>query len=415
MPIKLLDILKNEISEQGLYRKNTILPTGKKVGDVVGAIEFDNKGGFIKYIDPKDVGSKTGDYDEDVTYDEDSLLTYAPIPKAEKEAGIINPNLISDIIKALRICGIPAEISYSKGNHRPTTNSGNLSNHSTGNAVDLSVINGVGNSGGNGSNKGIGNAKFMADGDKIVSALEKLGYTFGESASKMKGYLWRTNQGGNHWNHIHVSNKDREVKLPKKSPEETKVDPKEKKPEETKTNKKDEVKTTTDKKTITGKSYIIDLNDPESKNIGLIWGGTPSSSAGASFMKKEGEPYFKNKNIIYSNYEKSISDIKDIIKKELGGGYTIKSVSGFSKGGEETWRLRNSYSFVGLIDPSIPESVSRLPNSVKMMSNSDNWSKYKDTIQKYLIEMEKNKSSEKVSDGHYDIPKKFFKKYSSYF
>jgi hypothetical protein len=49
------------------------------------------------------------------------------------------------------------------------------------------------------------------------------------------------------------------------------------------------------------------------------------------------------------------------------------------------------------------------------MSNSDNWSKYKDTIQKYLIEMEKNKSSEKVSDGHYDIPKKFFKKYSSYF
>jgi hypothetical protein len=35
MPIKLLDILKKQVSEQGLYRKNTFLPTGQKTGDVI--------------------------------------------------------------------------------------------------------------------------------------------------------------------------------------------------------------------------------------------------------------------------------------------------------------------------------------------------------------------------------------------
>jgi LAS superfamily LD-carboxypeptidase LdcB/murein DD-endopeptidase MepM/ murein hydrolase activator NlpD len=56
MPIKLLDILKKQVSEQGLYRKNTFLPTGQKTGDVIGAVEFGDKGEFIKYIDPSEIG-----------------------------------------------------------------------------------------------------------------------------------------------------------------------------------------------------------------------------------------------------------------------------------------------------------------------------------------------------------------------
>ncbi len=56
MSIKLLDILKNQISEQGLYRKNTFLPTGEKTGDVIGAVEFGDKGEFVRYISPSEIG-----------------------------------------------------------------------------------------------------------------------------------------------------------------------------------------------------------------------------------------------------------------------------------------------------------------------------------------------------------------------
>jgi hypothetical protein len=172
-----------------------------------------------------------------------------------------------------------------------------------------------------------------------------------------------------------------------------------------------------EKKTISKSSYIIDLNNPESKNIGLIWGGTPSSTFGASFMKKQGENYFTNKNIIYSDHENSLSDIKKFIKKELGDGYTINSVSGFSKGAEKTWgEINGDYDFVGLIDPSTSIARTSLPNNVKMMSNHSNWGGYPNMLAA-IKTMEKSGLSERVGDdkkyNHPDIPKIFFEKYSS--
>ena len=171
-----------------------------------------------------------------------------------------------------------------------------------------------------------------------------------------------------------------------------------------------------EKKTITKPTYIIDLNNPSSKNIGIIWGGTPSSTYGASFMKKQGESYFTNKNIIYSDHENSVSEIKKYIKKELGDGYTINSVSGFSKGGEKTWgEINSGYDFVGLIDPSTSSARSSLPTNVKMMSNHSNWSYYPNMM-KALKKMEESGLSERVGDSktynHDNIPKKFFEKYS---
>jgi flagellum-specific peptidoglycan hydrolase FlgJ len=149
--------------------------------------------------------------DDDVIYDSNELLTWSERAKKDRDNGIINPILISDIIKALKAINMRAEISWSRTGHSKYTKKGTISRHWTGNAVDISVIEGIGNPKGKSSNKGIGNANFMENGDRLVAELKKLGYTFGEI--KTKGYLWRTNEGGNHWNHVHVSNKDRKKKV----------------------------------------------------------------------------------------------------------------------------------------------------------------------------------------------------------
>jgi broad specificity phosphatase PhoE len=72
--------------------------------------------------------------------------------------------------------------------------SGNRSRHIPGLALDISTINGVPLSSKQGKNLG----------DLLVTHLEQAGYSFGEHGTN-KGYLWQTNIGGDHYNHIHVS------------------------------------------------------------------------------------------------------------------------------------------------------------------------------------------------------------------
>lgn len=384
--LKLINILKNKILEQapiGFY------DTDEEPG-VYYASNLET--GDIKKIDVNSIESDF--YDENETYQEDSLLTYSAESEKEKNEGIINPNLISDIIKALRIANVSAQISYSRGNHGKYTNSGNISRHWAGNAVDLSIINGQGNSAGNSSNKGIGNAQFMKDGDKIVAALEKIGYKFGEGGN-VKGYLWRTDVGGNHWHHVHVSNTDRG----------------------TKTKKDEDTDKKLESKRIEKPSYIISLNNPSTKKIALIWGGTPSSTFGAKFMESQGKDFLNNKNVIYSNWENSLDQIEKILKENKLSDYKINSISGFSKGAEKTWDYINSgYDFIGLIDPSTPKSFDSLPNNVKMISNSGNWVSYP-KMKKNIKKLEDSGQSKRIGNdltyNHTEIPKLFFKEYSS--
>jgi len=61
MSIKLLNVLKKEITEQGGKFKGMTLPSGEKSGDVIGGLEFDASGKFVDYISPKDVGKKIDD------------------------------------------------------------------------------------------------------------------------------------------------------------------------------------------------------------------------------------------------------------------------------------------------------------------------------------------------------------------
>ena len=183
-------------------------------------------------------------------------------------------------------------------------------------------------------------------------------------------------------------------------------------------NKKEDKKTTdnSSKKTITESTYIIQLGDPSSKKFNIIWGGTSSKVYGANFMKTQGDQYLSDKNIIYSDWENSVSTLKTKLKDELGDGYSIRSVSGFSKGGEKTWNEINSgYDFVGLIDPSTSFARTSLPSNVKMMSNHSNWGGYP-KMKEAIKKMEENGLSERIGDSktynHDSIPKKFFERYS---
>lgn len=186
---------------------------------------------------------------------------------------------------------------------------------------------------------------------------------------------------------------------------------------------KDDVTTNVETKRIEKPSYIISINDPNSKKIALIWGGSPSSSFGAKFMEKQGSSFFTNRNVIYSNYENSLSTIKQYLKDNGFGDYTINSVSGFSAGGSKTWNeINGSYDFVGLIDPTTPTLHTSLPSNVYLISNSANWSDTYKTTKDNLKAMEKSGVSTRVTQemsksssayNHNDLPKYFFEKYSS--
>ena len=168
--------------------------------------------------------------------------------------------------------------------------------------------------------------------------------------------------------------------------------------------------------TVNGGSYIIDMNNPKSKDITVIWGGMPSSQYGAKFMKKEGKGYFDNKNVIYSNYENSLSSLKGILKSNNVKDFRIKSVSGFSRGGINVWgELKGGYDFVGLIDPSTPILYKSLPNNAKMISRWENWGccpSYRNNLK----QMENSGISKKIPATYYnhlEMPKIFYQKYST--
>jgi len=369
--LKLINILKNKILEQA--------PIGFYDTDEEPGVYYtsDEETGKIEKVDVNAIESEF--YDDNETYEEDALLGYHERAKKDRDAGITNPNLISDIIKALKIANISAEIHYSRDGHDKYTANGNISRHWAGNAVDLSIIDGVGNKGGDGSNKGLccpNSEKFMSGGDKIVDALKKLGYSFGEG-SNVKGYLWRTDVGGNHWNHVHVSNSNRELK------EKIKIE-----------DKKESNK-----------------NDEKTVVFGGIGYATPT------WMKSQWESAgLPTDNVIFLPYDSSeLSKIKKNNK--------ITKIVGFSAGGTDVWDeiiANNSgqYSFMGLIDPSTSIAAfdmyknGGLPSNVKSLSNYNNWGDYP-KIQQILKDLEKNKVLTHTNLSHEKIPLEFFKKYKS--
>lgn len=122
----------------------------------------------------------------------------------------INSYLIEDLKTVSRKTGVKIQITTAKSDHPESTKSGNVSRHSTNQAVDIARLNGQGSKGA--SNDKNGSAQFRVDGNKIKDELVKLGYDWNkEGKSNRKSVLW---QMKDHYNHLHVSNTTGEGSVP---------------------------------------------------------------------------------------------------------------------------------------------------------------------------------------------------------
>jgi hypothetical protein len=106
----------------------------------------------------------------------------------------INTTLLQDIQNAAKSAGVNVSVTTGISGHGNKTKSGNTSRHTTGNAVDIAMINGKAVSPSN-----------RADADKLVAALVSMGYNKNaEGPSNPKAVLTFGFEG--HDNHVHVSN-----------------------------------------------------------------------------------------------------------------------------------------------------------------------------------------------------------------
>lgn len=118
----------------------------------------------------------------------------------------VNKGLLDDLQKAGEATGIVLTITTAKSGHdENVAGTDRVSRHMNGTAVDVAILDGI--SSGNATNSTNGNSKFRELGLKVKDALVDLGYIWNTESGNDKAVLFQTNTGGNHYNHLHVSNK----------------------------------------------------------------------------------------------------------------------------------------------------------------------------------------------------------------
>ena len=119
---------------------------------------------------------------------------------------LVTKALLDDIQKAANSVGVTATITTAKSGHNVhVKNSKRTSRHMKNVAVDVAILNGIGSGGA--SNSRNGNAEFRRLGNKLKNALVSMGYSWNRESGNDKAVLWQTNTGGNHYNHLHISNR----------------------------------------------------------------------------------------------------------------------------------------------------------------------------------------------------------------
>jgi hypothetical protein len=163
---------------------------------------------------------------------------------------------------------------------------------------------------------------------------------------------------------------------------------------------------------------IKDNNDAKTQNIGDLIINEPNNLKDDTYALIFGGMYYANpkwmleqlpdnikntKNIIIAPYTTSLRSVLDKFKD-----VKVSSVSGFSAGGKQAFEAIGRYSFIGLIDPSVPSSALNITNfgNSKMIYNTT-WRRSS------IEEVAKNMGDDaiKVSSGHEKIPKEFFDKF----
>lgn len=116
----------------------------------------------------------------------------------------VNQALLDDIQKAADSAGVKVVITTAKSGHNELTTSGRKSRHGSGVAVDITVLNGERCKASGPKNNC---TKFNEAGNALKNALVALGYKWNSESGNDKAVLWQTSMGGNHYNHLHISNK----------------------------------------------------------------------------------------------------------------------------------------------------------------------------------------------------------------
>lgn len=144
-----------------------------------------------------------GNIDEAFVEIGDTSYSYVKVD-SDSSRDDVNQALLDDLQAAGEAADVVVTITTAVSGHSKETVTGNKSRHGFGTAVDIALLNGV----------GVGNKKFEEYGDKLKEALVSMGYVLNSETNNPKAVLWKTNIGGNHYNHLHVSNKEGVSGLP---------------------------------------------------------------------------------------------------------------------------------------------------------------------------------------------------------
>lgn len=134
-------------------------------------------------------------------------------PYLEADSDLSNDKVHTELLKDLNAAGQKAgvrlRITTAKSDHDPNVKgTDRTSRHMSQTAVDIANLDGINswNENGTATNSNPGNPKFREKGNKVKDELVKMGYTWNTERGNPKAVLWLTDAGGNHYNHLHVSN-----------------------------------------------------------------------------------------------------------------------------------------------------------------------------------------------------------------
>jgi hypothetical protein len=117
----------------------------------------------------------------------------------------VNDALLEDLQTAGKKADVILTITSAKSDHSENTKDGNKSRHGFQTAVDIAKLDGKGSGGASNSSNGI--KEFREKGNKVKDVLVSMGYKWNTEKGNDKAVLWQTDTGGNHYNHLHVSNR----------------------------------------------------------------------------------------------------------------------------------------------------------------------------------------------------------------
>jgi hypothetical protein len=208
--LKLIGSLVDTIKEQGRY--SGFYVAGPKEQQPIG-YDYEDK----KVLTVSDVEDLSDLPDEDSSYQEgiasgklvqlsSTSYTNCTYDSDGTKNDYVNKVLLDDINAAAKSVNIVATITTAKtGHNQNVSGSDAVSRHMNGTGVDVAIIDGIGSGGATDASNG--SAKFRKLGNKLKDALVLMGYVWNVESGNDKAVLWQTNTGGNHYNHLHISNR----------------------------------------------------------------------------------------------------------------------------------------------------------------------------------------------------------------